>query len=390
MRRATGILSRDAWLALGLFLLLTLFTVVSVVQQARAGQIDPPLAAFSTQPQGSHALWLYLESQEMKLTDSVGAAFAVPSGVDLALVLEPTVAFTPGEWRILQDWVADGGSLLIAGTGSVAVEMAQQFEISYGVAPSTAAAISNQTPLLQSPPLTHIEASTTSYLRPNRDDFVTLLANQNGNPTAVAFAQGDGRVIVTTLTEPFSNEGLQKTTNNAELVLNLIGAAPNVDSIWFDEWHHGIRPETEAALASNNWLQRTPVGRALLLVLAVIFVGLVLRGRRFGRPVPLTKDISRRAPLEYITGIANLSRRAGHRTAVLQHYHDRLKRDLGHRYRLNPNLPDDQFVHELATYQPNLDTAALHQLLRKLSQTNVSENEMVQLAREATTFNQNK
>ena len=34
----------------------------------------------------------------------------------------------------------------------------------------------------------------------------------------------------------------------------------------------------------------------------------------------------------------------------------------------------------------NLDTDALHQLLQKLSQTNVSEGEMVQIVREATSF----
>jgi hypothetical protein len=326
--------SRDTLLALGLFLLLTIFTVITVVQQAQASLEDPPLASFSSQPQGSRALWLYLESQEMKLTDSVGASFGVPAGVNLALVLEPTVEFTPGEWELLHNWVEDGGTLLIVGNGQVSASLASQLDINFGIAPSTAAAVSNQTPLLQAPPLAALEnASTPYFLRPERDDFVTLLANQNGNPTAVAFAEGNGRVIFTTLTEPFSNEGLQ-SEGNAELVLNLLNGAPDIAGIWFNEWHHGIRPQADDALTASNWLQRTPVGRALLLVLAIIFIGLVLRGRHFGRPVPLREDIVRRAPLEYITGIANLSRRAGHRTAVLQHYHDQLKRDLGARYRL--------------------------------------------------------
>ncbi len=378
--------SRDALLALGLFLLLTIFTTITVVQQAQAGLADPPLATFSTQPQGSRALWLYLESQQVKLTDTVGSAFGVPAGVRLAMVLEPAIEFTPGEWQVLHSWVKDGGTLLIAGNGPVSASLAGELNLGFGLAPSTAAATSSQTPLLQAPPLDTLEnASTAFFLRPDRNDFVTLLANQSGNPTAIACAEGDGRVIFTTLTTPFSNEGLQEP-GNAELVLNLINAAPEASSIWFNEWHHGVRPEADVALTSSNWLQRTPVGRALLLVLAIVFVGLVLRGRHFGRPVPLSKELSRRAPLEYITGIANLSRRAGHRTAVLQHYHDRLKRSLGARYRLSPTLPDDEFIKQLAIYQPNLDIDALSRLLQKLSQTNVSEAEMLQIVRETAYF----
>ena len=378
-------LSRDSWLALGLFLLLTLVTTISVVQQAQASLTDPPLASYSTQPQGSQALWRYLESQQLQLTDSVGESFGVPSGVDLALVLEPTVAFTPGEWAVLRGWVEDGGTLLLAGSTPTTVSLAQELEVRFGVVPSSETAVSNQTPLLNSPSLAEIAATTPYFLRPQRDDFVTLLANAAGYPTAIAFAEGNGRVILTTLTEPFSNLGLQ-TEGNAELVLNLLNATPDLRGIWFNAWHHGIRPQADDALSSSNWLQRTPGGRALLLVLAIIFIGLILRGRHFGRPVLLHKDIVRRAPLEYITGIANLSRRAGHRTAVLQHYHDRLKRDLGARYRLNPSLPDEEFIAQLASYQPNLDTDALRQTLQKLSQTNVSESDMVQIVREATLF----
>ncbi|WP_420643013.1 DUF4350 domain-containing protein [Candidatus Leptofilum sp.] len=378
-------LSRDSWLALGLFLLLTLFTTITVVQQAQASLTDPPLASYSTQPQGSRALWLYLESQQLQLTDSVGESFGIPNKVDLALVLEPTVAFTPGEWAILRSWVEDGGTLLLAGTTQATISLAQELDVSYGLVPSADTAVSNQTPLLNAPALNEIQAATPYFLRTDRDDFVTLLANRAGNPIAIAFAEGNGRVILTSLTEPFSNDGLQ-TEGNAELVLNLLNATPNLRSIWFNEWHHGIRPQTDGALTSSNWLQRTPGGRALLLVLAIIFIGLLLRGHRFGRPVPLREDIVRRAPLEYITGIANLSRRAGHRTAVLQHYHDRLKRDLGARYRLNPSLPDEEFINQLATYQTNLDTDALRQTLQKLSQTNVSESDMVQIVRQATMF----
>ena len=385
MNRLSRLMSRDAWLALGLFFLLALFTTISVVQQARATLQEPPLASFSTQPDGSRALWLYLQSQNLKLTDSVEDAFGVPAGVNLALVLEPTEPFSSGEWQVLLNWVENGGTLLIAGTGNITIDLAERLEVRFGLSPSTETAVSNQTPLLQAPPLTPIAASTPWFLHTTRNDTVTLLANAQGRATAVILTEGDGRVILTTLTEPFSNLGLQ-TEGNATLLLNLLNTTPELKGIWFNEWHHGIRPAAANAITNNNWLQRTPVGQSLLLLMGIIFIGLILRGRHFGRPVPLPKAISRRAPLEYISGIANLSRRAGHRTAVLQDYRHRLKKELGHRYRLNPSLPDDEFIAQLAHYQPNLDIDALQTLLQKLSKTNISENEMVQLAREAATF----
>jgi hypothetical protein len=254
---------------------------------------------------------------------------ACPSGIDLALVLEPTVAFTPGEWELLHSWVEEGGTLLLAGTGAVTIELAEQLDVRFGLAPSSEAAVSNQTPLLQAPPLGSLSAESSFFLRPERDDFVTLLANRDWDTLPRLPLLRETAVSSSPPSPSRSATKGCKLRAMPALVLNLLNAAPDVRGIWFNEWHHGIRPEAEGALTSSNWLQRTPVGRALLLVLAIIFIGLVLRGRHFGRPVPLRKDVVRRAPLEYITGIANLSRRAGHRTAVLQHYHDRLKRDLG-------------------------------------------------------------
>ncbi len=161
--------------------------------------------------------------------------------------------------------------------------------------------------------------------------------------------------------------------DNAAWVLALLNAAGEPQVIFFDEWHHGVR----GAVAV------TAGGRALLYAALVLFVGLVLQGCIFGRPLPLPQTLTRRAPLEYISGIANLSRRAGHRTAVLQDYHLRLKRDLGFRYRLNPTLPDAEFVARLAEFDTAVDPQALLALLHQL-QTARTEHEMVQAAAAAT------
>jgi hypothetical protein len=67
----------------------------------------------------------------------------------------------------------------------------------------------------------------------------------------------------------------------------------------------------------------------------------------------------------------------------MMHYHQQIKRKLGQRYRLDPNLDDRQYVDALAAYNPSLDKENLLGLLQRLKNINISEAEMVHLAAEA-------
>jgi hypothetical protein len=196
----------------------------------------------------------------------------------------------------------------------------------------------------------------------------------------ITFQQGAGRVILASFIYPLSNAGL-KESGNAELVLNLLALARKSNSIWFDEWHHGVSQQ-DKIIGPEDWLRFTPAGHALLFMAVILFLTLSLQGRGFGRPVPLPKSTARRATLEYITALANLSRRAGHRAEVVQQYHQSLKGQLARRYRLNPVTPDDEYVMQIARYYPGLDVDELKHLLSRLSSTRVSEGEMVKLAAE--------
>jgi hypothetical protein len=130
-------------------------------------------------------------------------------------------------------------------------------------------------------------------------------------------------------------------------------------------------------------LRGTAAGRSLVYVAAVLFLALLLRGRAFGRPVPQMRDLARRAPVEFISALAHLGRRAGHSRAVLGQYRQNLKRKLGWRYRLDPSLADDEYVARLKRYDPRIDANALSRLLTRLRQPGASERELVQLAAEA-------
>lgn len=377
-------LSRDSWLALALFLLLAIMMAIALIQQTRA-ETPPPLASFSTEPDGANALRLWLASLGYTVSDYTAAAFAVPPTTRLVLMLEPLPGITADEWATLDDWVEAGGMLVLAGDGFGAALAMAHYDINLSFQmtdPDAPAAL--QTPLFVSPPFTtpadlRWQAGFTS----ERQDIVVHVA-QADRPQLISFAQGNGRVLLVASAQPFTNTGL-KEPGNPDLVLNVVSAAGERGMVWFDEWHHGVRGPQAAneVLGPGNWLRRTPAGNALLFAGVVVFLALLLQGRPFGRPVPLPREISRRAPIEYITAVANLSRRAGHRAAVLQDYHDRLKRALGYRYRLNPTLPDAEFVAALAAHNPALDSTALSHLLARLSRATASEGEMVQLAAEA-------
>ncbi len=395
--------SRDTLLALGLFLVLALLTVFAALQQTQ--EVGPPaLANDSNEPNGGRALWLWLTNLDYFVHDTVQAEYAIPGNTSLVLLLEPQTPITEIEWEILDTFVENGGTLLLAGEGGGTAQAVRHYNFSLRYANEETPALAPLLPLFTNPPLTNdptprAEDSPSArgatlhaftYLQPNppaEDEettpFIPLVALPEG-PVLVSFEQGKGRVLLSVDVTPFTNAGL-KDPGNPELVLNLIGTVPRETHVWFDEWHHGKRLETAPAQVSGpgEWLQRTPAGRALLYVAGVIFLGLLLGGRQFGRPVPLAHELTRRAPLEYVTALANLNRRAGNRTALLRHYHSQLKRNLGRRYRLDPALHDGEFLTRLAQYDPTLDTETLRTLLARLTRKNATEAEMVQWAREA-------
>jgi len=208
------------------------------------------------------------------------------------------------------------------------------------------------------------------------------LMTYQGLPVLVSFEQGQGRVILGTIADLFTNAGLKKS-GNPEVVLNILALAKNQGDIWFDEWHHGVQSGDEI-LGPEEFLRRTPVGRASLFVAFALLIVFFMQGRGFGRPVPLPQEIRRRGAIEHVTGIANLSRRAAHRSVVMMNYHQQIKRKLGQRYRLDPGMDDEEYVNKLVEYNPAIDKNELLNLLKRLKRRDVNETEMVNLAVDAS------
>jgi hypothetical protein len=377
-------ISRDSWLGIGLFIVLLFITFIAVAGQT-AEETAPPLASYSAQPDGAKALRLWLAEIGYEVSVETLTFFQPPPGTSLIFILEPLLPVVPEEWQELDRWVEDGGTLVLVGDRGNAFGLAGHYDFSLRFATAQSPTLTTQAPLWVSPPIANpAEVRPRAYLQTDRDDFVTYMAIPEG-PVLVSFAQGAGQVILSSIPFPFTNKGL-KEVGNPSLILNIVAMAGQSGTIWFDEWHHGIQKGAAEIVGPGNWLRYTPAGRSLLYVALVIFMAIILQGRRFGRPVPLARNSVRRAPLEHITAIANLSRRAGHRQAVLAQYKHQLKRGLGQRYRLNPTLPDDEYVAQLGRLNPNLDTRSLRTLLDRLGRSQIGESEFVDLAAEVTTW----
>ncbi len=374
--------TRETWWGIGIGVALILVTIAAGIQSAQSKQSAPPLAENSSQPNGARALWLWLQALGYATSSETTSTFTLPERASVALMLEPYPTITAEEWERLDAWIDAGGTLVLTGDrwGSVLAIRHFDFDLTYLLA--TAPTLTVQSPLWLSPPVTvPVVANTRAYLETEQADFVCHLA-VNGQPVVVSFAQGQGRVILSAAPFPFTNAGL-KAAGNPEFVLNVVAPVLRDGLVWFDEWHHGRRPSSDA-IGPGEWLRSTPTGHALLYTVAVFYLALIARGQLFGRPVPLSNHVTRRAPLEHITAIANLRRQAGHRAAELRYYYDSLKRQLGRRYRLSPDLPDVAYVEQLAAFDPNFDAQALLNLLSELRRPGVSESDMVRLANEAS------
>jgi hypothetical protein len=370
--------------ALLLLLLLVALTSIATFWQLRQEVDRPALATFSSEPDGARALLLWAEALGHNVeTDSV-LGFGPPQDAGLAIILEPQLPGISGpEWQALDEWVEHGGILVLAGEGLGTALSIQhyRFDLSYrdnlGAARLASASDFKLTPS----DLTNLQARAT--LQTERTDYAPLLL-AGGEPLVVSLAQGRGLVILSTLPYPLSNLGL-KDAGNPALSLALLAYAGDSATIWFDEWHHGVRSLAESAPSGlGQWLRRSRPGQAVLYAAAVCFVWLLLTGTRFGRPLVVAANKRRRMPAEHAIALAKLSRRAGHNEAVRDRYRRDLKNHLGRRYGITSVLRDEEFLRHIVAARPDLDEMKLKSLLEALRRDDTGDQEMLKLGQEVS------
>jgi hypothetical protein len=209
------------------------------------------------------------------------------------------------------------------------------------------------------------------------DGGTPLLVDVAGRVGVFSMAYGAGEVWVFPSSEPFTNVALREPAQSA-FVESVLAQLPEDVTHYFDEYHHGFgnRSILDADRGLVYQMVRSPWGWGILYAASIGAMWLILRGRRFGRAIPLPNEHLRREAGEYVQGLAWLYRRARLRAPILRHYHQRLKRRVTERYRLPHAEDDSAFLSALARVRPDIDIHSLSQHLRALQSGIGNERQM--------------
>jgi hypothetical protein len=353
-------------------------------------------STYSQGDEGALGLQLWLESlgyatERFQYTD-----WALPDDAEVLFVISPVQRpIIESEAEEMLRWVRDGGTLIaveerpqlnLASNGlwrvlDVTTTISDTGEFNEFTLEETAQPTQ---PLLSEPPVTSVRVDTTAALASEDPGYVPVLSTRFG-PTLIGRQEGRGYLYLSSSAQPFTNLGLREPGSGA-LVLNLLSRVPRGATILFDEVHHGfgsavgVQNRSLRQIALRQWW-----GWAALYAVGVVAVYVVLTGRRFGRPVPLARDVARRSSAEYVQSVAHLLRRGRKRGPVAQHFHAALKRRLARPYGFVAPQDDTAFVRELVRVGGASDeqAARLRPLLEALRKPDMSDAELVRLVREA-------
>jgi len=124
---------------------------------------------------------------------------------------------------------------------------------------------------------------------------------------------GRGRVVLVSDAEPLSNAEAVDDPLAVLVVRAALAYTGEADTVFFAEYHQGIRGSSTRAQVMQQFLFGSPRGRALFHFIIVCFLVLACLGLRFGSPTPSVAppDRERRSPLEHVSALGDLYRKAG-------------------------------------------------------------------------------
>jgi hypothetical protein len=344
-----------------------LIASVAYLLQPRAD--SPEHSTDSDAANGASAAMLFAQAMGHP-ADQITGTFNPPTPAgSVMFVFSPTSPYTADEASRAQEWVRFGGVLVYASelgdpeldrafgvtrlNGYVAGQVYRATPVLDGV--GTVAGGDGVVPLDPSP-------AQVAFLR-TRDGFAAGYVEHVGAGTVYVFA--DPLVLC---------NGYLEKADNGRLLADLIGAADPNARVTFDEYHHGL---TVSDFAPQAWLA-TPWGAGLLWLLVAVFLGLVLRGRRFGPLVERPAEVAR-SDAEWSVAVGQLLRRSSARGVTLGLLATATERAVASRTGL-PLQPRERFWQALWVRAPEV-AGELAEVENSLFAASGSEQDLLNAAR---------
>ena len=287
---------------------------------------------------------------------------------------------TKTEVQDIRNFVSTGGTLIVAGDNKGV--LADLFS-AYGLelqGLTKRMVFSQRMPeeaLFPENPVDEIRTDTDMAIEPFGREVAVLYAREN-DAAIVTLRDGEGRAFFIASEYMFSRHGL-RYGGNATFLYNLMSTLPRNARIGLAEGRY-YTIETKPPNPFMAFVFRTPGGLAAVYICLTLFIFLVLRGRRFGRPLDV-QERNRRLSSEYVHAMTALYQKGNTRMDILRHIRDRFKTDLGIRWRVNPNLDTATFLEALAARGAIDEDNQLTNLMSDLAaSTHISEAQLRDLA----------
>jgi len=338
---------------------LALVVLIVVGGAVATAQRTPPAAydSASAAPSGTLALYRWIAAlgyTPRRLTAGPLRSDNL-SGLGVLIVLQPRQDFSPAEADAALRWAHGGGTLVLledenGGETTLLGRLGLRVDplgasvdpatLASGTVPYGAAPVQ---PLLLRPSLRGLDTTVTAGVTggapgvipvlgagglryPGAPAHARVLPPDASTPALVYERWGRGRVYAGSTPGMLTN-GRIAAGDNRRLVPNLLAGLPAGAAVGLDDYHLVPHTATQQPLTLNDVLAVTAWGRALLYALALVFLYIVLTGRRLGRPLRPVPERGR-SLAEYVISMAAIFRRAGLRVRVLDLWQGSLRRTL--------------------------------------------------------------
>lgn len=363
----------------GVFILFIIVALTFLSQDEEESGIP---STYSAQRSGAKAAFLLLQQSGYKVQRWEQAPSDLPADpVHTVLVLaSPFRAPTHDEKNALQTYVDRGGKILA--TGRSAAIYLPQAEIENELVPSPVAK-EYQPQLLT--PLTRggaIQMSPTAYWK---GPSTTSLAHyaDGDRPIVVSYKAGLGEVIWWGASTPLTNAAIAKSGNMA-LLLNSLGQAGEVRVYW-DEYFHG----EQSSLI--GYAGDPPLKFGLLQTL-LVFLALIFTFSRRNGPIHPLPQPSRLSPLEFVSTLGKLYRRANSVHSALAIPYARFRAQAARQLGINQDVPAADLARALKNrlrYKDDSLAELLQQIENALHDPELQEAQALELVQQLNRHAQN-